>query len=106
MKEKDSDSSDDENSQENLKKNDNLNIGPTPMSARNTNVNLEPKEIEMQTMVHNSLDETIKKLKENEKTKEIHNSYLYNIKNYIFFLSIMLVPSINFSFLYLPFVFF
>ena len=106
MKEKEYDSSDDENSQENLNKNDNLNIVTTPYSIKSGNLNIEQKEIELQPIVHKSLDETIKKLKEKEKSKEIHNSYLYNIKNYIFFLAIMLVPSINFSYLYLPFVFF
>ena len=63
-------------------------------------------EIELKPIHSNSLDETIKKLKEKEKTREIHNSYLFNIKDYIFFFFLMISSSINFSYLYLPFIFF
>ena len=62
------------------------------------------KMIELQPMKKPSLDEIIKNLKEKEKTKEIHNSYLYNIKDYIFFFGLMISSSINFSYLYLPFI--
>ena len=51
------------------------------------NENPEKGVIELQQIKNKlSLDEAIKKLKEKEKTTEIHNSYLYNIKDYIFFL--------------------
>ena len=48
----------------------------------------------------------IQKDNEMRKTKEIHNSYLYNIKDYIFCFGIMISSSINFSYLYLLYVFF
>ena len=53
-----------------------------------------------------SLDGKEKKIKEKVYSKEIHNSYLFNIKDYIFFFFLMISSSINFSYLYLPFIFF
>ena len=42
-------------------------------------------------------------IKNKEKTKEIHNSYFYNIKDYLLFFSLMISSSMNFSYLYYPF---
>ena len=42
-------------------------------------------------------------IKNKEKTKEIHNSYFYNIKDYLLFFSLMISSSMNFSYLYHPF---
>ena len=39
-----------------------------------------------------------------EKLKEIRHSYYYNIKDYLFFFSLMICSSMNFSYLYIPFI--
>ena len=45
-----------------------------------------------------------KEFKEKMKAKEIHKSYMYNMKDYIFFFSLMLSSSMNFSYIYFPFI--
>ena len=50
----------------------------------------------------NASDES--EIKEKEKTKEIHNSSLYNIKDYLFFFTLMISSSMNFSYLYYPLI--
>ena len=40
-----------------------------------------------------------------EKRREISHSYWYNFKDYIFFFSLLLSSSMNFSYLYLPLIF-
>ena len=37
-----------------------------------------------------------------EKTKEIHNSYFYNLKDYLLFFCLVISSSMNFSYLYYP----
>ena len=88
--------------EEDLKEPEVINI-PPPIEQ-----NLLPSgsEIELKPIYSNPLDDTIKKLKEKEKSKEIHNSYLFNNKDYIFFFFLMISSSINFSYLYLPYIFF
>ena len=117
MKENDNSSSDEE--EQNLKSSENINtntdintnqIQPQIPSNEN-NINFHDKEIELQQLdgqeqaiIRDPSAET-KKKEAKEKTKEIHNSYLYNIKDYLFFFAIMLSTSINFNYLYLVFVF-
>ena len=43
-------------------------------------------------------------MKQKEKTREIHNSYLYNTKDYLFFFSLMISSSMNFSYPYYPII--
>ena len=44
----------------------------------------------------------LKSKEKEKKRKEIRNSYCYNIKDYIFFFSLMISSSMNFSYLYFP----
>ena len=46
-------------------------------------------------------EENVKK----EIMKQIHNSYLYYIKDFLFFFALMMSSSMNFSYLYLPMIF-
>ena len=41
-------------------------------------------------------------IKAKERAKEIHKSFLYNIKDYLFFFFLMISSSMNFSYLYYP----
>ena len=114
MKEKDDSSSDDE--EQNLKSSENINtinnINPISIQIpyNENNIFLKNKEIELQQVdgkedaIIRDNSEEAKKKEEKEKIKEIHNSYLYNIKDYIFFFAIMISTSINFNYLYLLFV--
>ena len=68
------------------------------------NKNISRKDIK--SLTPEELGIEIRKENERKKSKEIHNSYLYNIKDYIFCFGILLTSSINFSYLYLPYVLF
>ena len=113
MKEKDDSSSDEElnlKSSENINTINNINPISIQISDNENNIFLKNKEIELQQVdgkedaIIRDNSEEAKKKEEKEKIKEIHNSYLYNIKDYIFFFAIMISTSINFNYLYLLFV--
>ena len=103
MKENDN-SSDEENLNE--KENENIELALTKKDNNNIDAVSTKKIGGKKEAPHKSLDQTIKELKEKEKLKEIYHSHLYNIKDYIFFFILMISSSMNFSYLYLPFIFF
>ena len=106
MKEKNDNSSDEENLNEKEKENENIELTLTKKNSNNLDVASTKKIGSKKEALHKSLDQTIKELKEKEKLKEIYHSHLYNIKDYIFFFILMISSSMNFSYLYLPFIFF
>ena len=57
------------------------------------------------TSTEDELDpKTKKENRDREIAKEIRRSYFYNMKDYIFFFSLMISPSMNFSYLYFPLI--
>ena len=51
-----------------------------------------------------STDSDLTDEEDNRQEKELHNSRLYNLKDYIFFFVVMISSSMNFSYLYFPLI--
>ena len=101
----------DEEPDEYLEDKNNLNKDQKPSTYQEMNIIQENDEYQQPLITNqenkghkrmeSKLDKTIKDIN----IKEMHRSYLYNIKEYIFILVLLISSSINFSYLYLPFIF-